>query len=133
MNPYLDPYPCSYFLRYRPIGLPPPLTRLRHRRPRVLSVRRKTPYSNAYPNEGSGLAYLECWVLLARLVQERIEVLERLADEGTANWLSHSMAHLLLANNLSTRGREVGDMQSMAMQGLEAFANVAIKADKGGF
>jgi len=67
------------------------------------------------------------------LVQGRIETLSRLADEGLANRLSHNMAYLLFAEKLVDYADKYRGMQSVVLNGLEAFADVTIKVgDKGG-
>jgi iterative type I PKS product template protein len=83
-----------------------------------------------YGNAGD---WLSSWVPTLHLVQGRIEALSRLADEGVANRLSHSMAYLLFAGNLVDYADKYRGMQSVVLHGLEAFADVTIKeGDKGG-
>ncbi|KAK8858989.1 polyketide synthase [Apiospora arundinis] len=82
---------------------------------------------------GSATDALASWVPAAHLVQGRIEALERLAEQGVANRLSHSMAYLLFASNLVDYADKYRGMQTVVMHGLEAFADVVINAtEKGG-
>ena len=81
---------------------------------------------------GSSADSLASWVPTTHLVQGRIEALERLAAEGVANRLSHSMAYLLFANNLVDYADKYRGMQTVVMHGLEAYADITIKTDKGG-
>ncbi|RYO85503.1 hypothetical protein DL766_005072 [Monosporascus sp. MC13-8B] len=66
------------------------------------SIANEEPVATAKVAYRTATDWLASCVPRARLVQERIGVLERFADKGMADRLSHSMAHLLIANNLST-------------------------------
>ncbi|KAJ5431569.1 hypothetical protein N7445_009301 [Penicillium cf. griseofulvum] len=81
---------------------------------------------------GTAATWLASWVPTTHLVLGRIEALERLADEGIANKLSHNMAYLLFAQNLVDYADKYRGMQSVVLHELEAFAEVTIKTDKGG-
>ncbi|RYP44937.1 hypothetical protein DL768_008655 [Monosporascus sp. mg162] len=70
------------------------------------SLANEEPIVTAQVVYGTATDWLANWVLVVRLVQGCIEVIEGLADEGMANCLSHSMAHLLLANKLSTNAEK---------------------------
>ena len=76
--------------------------------------------------------WLQSWIPMTHLVLGRIESLERLADEGIANRLSHNMAYLLFANNLVDYADKYRGMQSVVMHELEAFADVTLTTEKGG-
>ena len=69
---------------------------------------------------------------MAHLIQSRVEALERLAEEGTANRLSHNMAYLLFANNLVDYDVKYRGMQSVILNGLEAVADITLSTQKGG-
>lgn len=96
------------------------------------SIADEEPVVTAQLVYGTAATWLASWLPTAHLVQGRIEALERLADEGVANRLSHSMAYLLFANNLVDYADKYRGMQSVVLHGLEAFADVTIKTDKGG-
>ncbi|KAJ5952332.1 uncharacterized protein N7479_010745 [Penicillium vulpinum] len=81
---------------------------------------------------GNAVNWLASWVPATHLIQGRIEALERLADEGVANRFSHNMAYLLFGKNLVDYADKYRGMQSVVLNGLEAFADVTIKTDKGG-
>ncbi|KAI1877586.1 hypothetical protein JX265_003594 [Neoarthrinium moseri] len=97
-----------------------------------LSVVEAEPVVTAQIRYGSSADSLAGWVPTTHLILGRIEALERLADQGMANRLSHNMAYLLFANNLVDYADKYRGMQSVVMQGLEAFADISIKLDKGG-
>jgi monodictyphenone polyketide synthase len=82
------------------------------------------PFATAQIVYGSGEAALSSWVPFLHLVQGRIGALQRLADEGKANRFSHGMAYLLFANNLVNYAEKYRGMQSVVMDGLEAYAEV---------
>ncbi|TVY84593.1 Atrochrysone carboxylic acid synthase [Lachnellula suecica] len=90
------------------------------------------PFATAELLYGSASDWLESWIPMTHLVQGRIEALERLAEEGIANRLSHSMAYLLFANNLVDYADKYRGMQSVVMHELEAFADVTLTKEKGG-
>lgn len=79
---------------------------------------------------GSSADSLARWVPATHLVQGRIEALERLAEQGVANRLSHGMAYQLFANNLVDYADKYRGMQTVVMHGLEAFADITIKTDQ---
>ncbi|KAF7587027.1 hypothetical protein BBP40_007849 [Aspergillus hancockii] len=81
---------------------------------------------------GDAAEWLTSWIPNAHLVQGRIEALERLAKEGTANQFSHRMAYLLFANNLVDYADKYRGMQSVILHGLEATADVTLSTEKGG-
>lgn len=77
---------------------------------------------------GNSEDWLSSWSPTLHFVQSRIEALSRLADEGVANRLSHKMAYMLFAKNLVDYADKYRGMQSVVMHGLEAYAEVTIKA-----
>ncbi|KAK3291290.1 putative polyketide synthase [Chaetomium fimeti] len=76
--------------------------------------------------------WLSSWSPLQHLIQGRIEALSRLADEGVANRFSHNMAYLLFAANLVDYADKYRGMQSVVLNGLEAYAEVTIKEGHAG-
>lgn len=81
---------------------------------------------------GDSKEWLSSWVSTTHLVQGRIEDLERLADAGLANRFTRDMAYLLFANNLVDYASKYRGMQSVVLNGLEAFADVTLSTEKGG-
>ncbi|KAH8646188.1 putative polyketide synthase [Xylariales sp. PMI_506] len=81
---------------------------------------------------GRAVDWLSSWVPMAHLVQGRIDELERLAEKGVANKLSHNMAYLLFASNLVDYADKYRGMQSVVMHGLEGSAEVTLTNHKGG-
>nr|A0A4P8DJU2.1 RecName: Full=Atrochrysone carboxylic acid synthase; Short=ACAS; AltName: Full=Dimeric xanthone biosynthesis cluster PKS; AltName: Full=Non-reducing polyketide synthase dmx-nrPKS [Cryptosporiopsis sp. 8999]QCL09091.1 dmx-nrPKS [Cryptosporiopsis sp. 8999] len=90
------------------------------------------PFASADIVYGLPTDWLKSWVPATHLVQGRIEALERLAEAGIANRLSHNMAYLLFANNLVDYAQKYRGMQSVVMHELEAFADVTLTTEKGG-
>ncbi|KAL4887524.1 hypothetical protein BJY04DRAFT_225501 [Aspergillus karnatakaensis] len=90
------------------------------------------PFASAYIYYGSSSDWLKSWVPQTHLVQGRIEALERLAEEGTANRFNHNMAYLLFANNLVDYAQKYRGMQSVVLHELEAFADVKLTTEKSG-
>ncbi|KKK15179.1 hypothetical protein P175DRAFT_0472734 [Aspergillus ochraceoroseus IBT 24754] len=90
------------------------------------------PFASANIYYGDSSEWLKTWIPHAHLVQGRIEALERLAEEGTANRFSHNMAYLLFANNLVDYAEKYRGMQSVVLNGLEAFADVKLTMEKSG-
>lgn len=81
---------------------------------------------------GNAKEWLDSWVPMKHLIQGRIEELERLAAAGVANRLSRNMAYLMFANNLVDYSEKYRGMQSVVMNGLEAFADVTLSTNMGG-
>jgi monodictyphenone polyketide synthase len=77
---------------------------------------------------GRSDSWLSSWTPMAHFIQGRVEALSRLADEGVASRFSHKMAYLLFAANLVDYAEKYRGMQSVVLDGLEAFADVTIKA-----
>lgn len=102
----------------------------------------RTVQDNGVPNEdafasgtlvyGDAKQWLDSWVPMTHLIQGRIEELERLAAAGVANRLNRNMAYLMFANNLVDYAEKYRGMQSVVMNGLEAFADVTLATDKSG-
>ncbi|KAK3898722.1 hypothetical protein C8A05DRAFT_18738 [Staphylotrichum tortipilum] len=80
----------------------------------------------------SATAWLASWTPLTHLIQSRIAELERLAEAGVANRLSHNMAYLLFASNLVDYAPKYRGMQAVILHGLEAVADVTLAADRAG-
>ncbi|KAK4494421.1 hypothetical protein PRZ48_014719 [Zasmidium cellare] len=90
------------------------------------------PFATATLVYGEASQWLESWQPMAHLVQGRIEELERLAEKGVANRLSHNMAYLMFANNLVDYASKYRGMDSVVLNGMEAFADVVLSSEKGG-
>ncbi|KAK8091576.1 hypothetical protein PG997_001937 [Apiospora hydei] len=90
------------------------------------------PFATATLYFGDKAAWLNSWLPQSHFVLGRIEALEALAARGVANRLSHNMAYLLFANNLVDYAPKYRGMQSVVVDGLEAFADVTLTAEKGG-
>ncbi|KAK4244982.1 putative polyketide synthase [Corynascus novoguineensis] len=90
------------------------------------------PFATAAIEYNSAKAWLAAWFPLTHLVQSRIAELERLAEAGVANRLSHNMAYLLFASNLVDYATKYRGMQAVILHGLEAVADVTLAADRGG-
>ncbi|KAG5980256.1 Type I Iterative PKS [Claviceps digitariae] len=76
--------------------------------------------------------WLSSWSPMAHLIHSRIETLERLVADGTANRLSRAMAYSLFAKNLVDYSEKYRGMQSVVMHGLEGFANVRLTDKESG-
>ena len=81
---------------------------------------------------GQATEWLSSWVPTTHLIQGRIHELERMAQAGSANRLSHNMAYLLFASNLVDYATKYRGMQSVVLHDLEAFADVVLSTEKGG-
>jgi iterative type I PKS product template protein len=90
------------------------------------------PFASADIVYGLTTDWLKSWLPTTHLVQGRIEALERLAEAGIANRLSHNMAYLLFASSLVDYAQKYRGMQSVVMHELEAFAEVTLTTEKGG-
>lgn len=89
-------------------------------------------FATATIEYGSASAWLASWIPAAHLVQGRIEALERLAERGVVNRLSHNMAYSLFANNLVDYAPKYRGMQAVMLHGLEACADITLSTEKGG-
>ncbi|KAL2830748.1 hypothetical protein BDW59DRAFT_169946 [Aspergillus cavernicola] len=90
------------------------------------------PFASAQIYYDSSSEWRKAWIPNTHLVQGRIEALERLAEEGTANRFSHKMAYLLFANNLVDYANKYRGMQSVVLNDLEAFADITLTTEKSG-
>jgi acyl carrier protein len=90
------------------------------------------PFASANIYYGDAADWLASWAPMAHLVQGRIEALEQLAREGTANRFSRSMAYRLFANNLVDYDDKYRGMQAVVLHEFEAFADVTLSTEKGG-
>lgn len=90
------------------------------------------PFATATLAYGDSKEWLDSWRPASHLVQGRIEELERLAASGAANRLNGNMAYLLFAKNLVDYADKYRGMQSVVLNGLEAYANVVLSSEKGG-
>lgn len=90
------------------------------------------PFATATLAYGDAQEWLSSWIPASHLIQGRIEELQRLATSGAANRLNGNMAYLLFAKNLVDYADKYRGMQSVVLNGLEAFANVVLSEEKGG-
>ncbi|KAL9079974.1 MAG: hypothetical protein Q9157_001171 [Trypethelium eluteriae] len=90
------------------------------------------PFATANVFFGDAAEWLSSWSPVAHLIQSRIEALERLAAEGTANRFSRNMAYTLFASNLVDYAEKYRGMQSVVMHELEGFADVQLTTKEGG-
>ncbi|KAK8022725.1 polyketide synthase [Apiospora rasikravindrae] len=81
------------------------------------------PFATATLHFGDKAAWLNSWLP---------QPSNPLAAHGVANRLSHNMAYLLFANNLVDYAPKYRGMQSVVVDGLEAFADVTLTTEKGG-
>ena len=90
------------------------------------------PFATAKIVFSDSMQWISSWSPMAHLVQHRIEMLETLAAQGQANRLSRNMAYTLFANNLVDYADKYRGMQSVVMDGLEAFAEVQLSTNEDG-
>ena len=90
------------------------------------------PFASAVIEYGNAAACLASWTPMTHLVQGRIEELERLAEQGVVNKLSHNMAYSLFAGNLVDYAPKYRGMQAVTLNGLEACADITLSTEKGG-
>nr|AGI60157.1 type I polyketide synthase PKS5 [Dolichousnea longissima] len=90
------------------------------------------PFASANIYYGDPDEWLTSWVPSTHLVQGRIQTLEQLAEEGTANRISHSMAYRLFANSLVDYNAKYRGIQSVILHDLEAVADVILTTEKAG-
>lgn len=88
-------------------------------------------FASAELEYGDNEVWLAEWSKQTHLITSRIEVLERLADEGVANRLSRDLAYTLFANLVDYAERYRG-MRQVVLHGLEAASHVTLTADVGG-
>ncbi|KAH7065575.1 hypothetical protein B0J12DRAFT_707015 [Macrophomina phaseolina] len=80
---------------------------------------------------GNPEAWMSEWSRVAHLVNGRIQDLERMANEGSANRLSKNMAYRLFQNLVDYAPKYRG-MQSVILNGYEAVAEVILTAETSG-
>ncbi|KAL9094354.1 MAG: hypothetical protein Q9165_003495 [Trypethelium subeluteriae] len=90
------------------------------------------PFATAKVFFGNAAEWLSSWSPIVHLIQSRVEALESLAAEGTANRFSRNMAYTLFASNLVDYAEKYRGMQSVVMHGLEGFADVQLTTKEGG-
>ncbi|KKY34489.1 putative polyketide [Diaporthe ampelina] len=90
------------------------------------------PFASAELCFGEAKAWLDSWAPMTHLVQSRIEALEQMSVRGEATRFSHNMAYRLFANNLVDYASKYRGMQSVVLNGLEAFADVTLSHEKAG-
>jgi monodictyphenone polyketide synthase len=90
------------------------------------------PFASAELYFGDAKAWLDSWTPMAHLIQSRIEALEQMSVRGEATRFSHNMAYRLFANNLVDYASKYRGMQSVVLNGLEAFAEVTLSHEKAG-
>lgn len=93
---------------------------------------REEPFASAQIIYGDSTEWLASWAPLAHLIESRIEGLQRLADSGVANRFSHKMAYNIFANNLVDYADEYRGIQSVVLNGLEAYSDVTLTMGKSG-
>ena len=82
-------------------------------------------FATANVEYGNADGWLRDWARVAHLVEGRIEALERMAKDGTANKLSRSMAYRLFSNLVDYSEKYRG-IQSVILDRFEAVANVEL-------
>ncbi|KAG6311288.1 hypothetical protein E4U22_002762 [Claviceps purpurea] len=90
------------------------------------------PFATAKITFGDPEQWLSSWSPMVHLVQSRVEALEALVADGTANRFSRAMAYGLFAKNLVDYSEKYRGMQSVIMHGLEGFANVRLTDKESG-
>lgn len=92
------------------------------------------PFATATVGFGDSKAWLSSWLPYTHLVRGRIEALAAAAaaNNNTANCLSHNMAYRLFASNLVDYAPKYRGMQSVVIDGLEAFADVTLTTESAG-
>nr|ALP31871.1 polyketide synthase 29 [Diaporthe helianthi] len=92
------------------------------------------PFATAKVHFGNPTAWLESWVPYTHLVLGRIQALEAAAaaHHATTNRFSHAMAYRLFARNLVDYAPKYRGMQSVVVDGLEAFADVRLTTEAAG-
>ncbi|KAJ5297817.1 hypothetical protein N7508_008066 [Penicillium antarcticum] len=93
-----------------------------------LSLLDNDPIVTAQIVYGNAKAWLTSWVPFNHFIQGRIETLLQLADKCVASRLSHNMVYALFADKLVDYADKYRGMRSVVLHGLEAFADVTIKA-----
>ena len=89
------------------------------------------PFATACIEYGSASTWLASWIPATHLVKGRIAELDRLAEQGVVNRLSHNMAYSLFATNLVDYATKYRSMQTVTLNDLEAYADVTLSTEKG--
>ncbi|KXT14292.1 hypothetical protein AC579_8422 [Pseudocercospora musae] len=90
------------------------------------------PFATATLILGDTDEWLRSWEPISHLINGRIESLERMATEGKASRFTRNMAYTLFASNLVDYADKYRGMQSVVMNGLEAFADVQLTTKESG-
>ncbi|KAJ5089210.1 polyketide synthase [Penicillium argentinense] len=86
------------------------------------------PYATATVLFGDALSWRKDWDRLSHLVNSRIASLSQMALDGTANRLSRGMAYTLFKNVVDYTDHYRG-MQSVVLDGMEAYAEITLSPD----
>ena len=90
------------------------------------------PFATANVIYDDALEWLSSWTPIAHLVQSRIETLDRLDAEGSANRFSRNMAYTIFASKLVDYAEKYRGMQSVVMHEMEGFADVQLTTKESG-
>ncbi|KXS96182.1 hypothetical protein AC578_2670 [Pseudocercospora eumusae] len=90
------------------------------------------PFATSTLILGDADEWLRSWEPISHLIHSRIESLERMAAEGKASRFTRNMAYTLFASNLVDYADKYRGMQSVVMNGLEAFADVQLTTKESG-
>ena len=85
-------------------------------------------FATANVEYGNADSWLREWARVAHLVEGRIEALEKMAKDGTADKLSRSMAYRLFSNLVDYSEKYRG-IQSVILDRFEAVANVELHSE----
>lgn len=88
-------------------------------------------FATAVVQYGDVQVWLDEWAPQAHLIASRVEVLDRLADEGLANRFTRDMAYLLF-DKLVDYSEKYRGMHSVVLHGMEATASVILTPELGG-
>ncbi|GIZ46902.1 hypothetical protein CKM354_001000800 [Cercospora kikuchii] len=91
-----------------------------------------SPFAIADIIYGNAQDWLVSWLPLTHMIEGRIQTLEQLAQCGSANRLSRTMAYALFANNLVDYENKYRGMQTVVMNEFEAFADVELVKERSG-
>ncbi|KAI4215145.1 MAG: hypothetical protein LQ351_002460 [Letrouitia transgressa] len=91
----------------------------------------ETGFANANIFYGDSEAWLTDWTRSEHLVRGRIEALDRMALEGTANKVNRNMAYRLFANLVDYAEKYRG-MHAVTLNDYEAYADVVLTKEKSG-
>nr|QNT61260.1 polyketide synthase [Chrysosporium merdarium] len=88
-------------------------------------------FATATVEYGDTETWLNEWAPNAHLVASRIDMLDRLADDGVANRLTRDLVYLLF-NNLVDYSEKYRGMHSVVLHGMEATGSVVLAQEVGG-